>query len=236
MYKAMSTYRAFEAALHHHRKRFSGKMLAVAAVIVVVIAGGVIYWVSRNHTSIQEVHNQPIVTTVEATPGMNQTITEPFFTIELPGKWKEIYRTNDKGKQTVEWQSTEAHRDARFLTAYVDNVPQDFGFNRLLPLTVLGDKVQPGPLSDNCITFTNKDDPISTSGYKKATWQNVRFLCDAARTERNLLGTGTVADGLGAKVSGTTSQTHTYFFTYADNTSQVNLETFTTIMASFKAK
>src|SRR6185436_8325014 len=105
----MSTYRAFEAALHHHRKRFSGKMLAVAAIIVAVIVGGVIYGLTRNHTSIQEVNNQPIITTVAPNAGTNQTISELFFTIELPGKWKEIYRSNIKGKQTVEWQSSEAH-------------------------------------------------------------------------------------------------------------------------------
>lgn len=141
------------------------------------------------------------------------------FVVSLPSDW--IFKGhNERPHNLYSYQATKKNADNRWLEIYVDTVPTDVAFNRLLPVILENNKiVVTGSVSENCVEFTGPRGNPSAAGVDKlaAKWQGVDFLCDMSNYTRNVVGVGTVASGHTIVLSGSTAGKHTFYFKYIDH-------------------
>lgn len=165
-----------------------------------------------------------------------KTFDEDVFSITLPADWKYLGRDPSIVYHPYRWQSTAQNETGRMLAVYVDNIPVDMAVNRLLPLEVQGDHLMPGPVSDNCTTFTGDGASDGPSKNVTAKWAGVNFICDMENYERNVVGTGSMQAINSVEFTGQQTGTHPLFFTYTDDTAQPDYTIFSDALSSFKLK
>lgn len=141
------------------------------------------------------------------------------FSIKLPKDWKYQGYDNRGQYNRHSWQATEKNADNRWLEIYVDRVPTNRAFNRLLPVVVDENKViVAGSVSDNCTAFTGSQGANRPSSVKSlvAKWQGVTFNCDMANYARNVVGVGTPESGTTVRVPGASGE-RAFVFVYIDH-------------------
>jgi hypothetical protein len=164
-------------------------------------------------------------------------VDEEYFTLELPGDWKELERSDTPQERSIAWQSQREDRTERFLKIYIDTIPEDKAINRLLPVRAEGNSLQHGELSYNCLTLTDEDEinretvvPVMTS------WQDISFWCNLPDLLGNEIGIGS-ADGLNkVRVTGRSQGEHEYFIVYNDSTVNPSSNILVNVVRSFRAK
>lgn len=214
-------------------------VLAVSLLIIGLIGGAISYDVYKNSNKGEV---QGVGRTIAQAPDetVNKfTINEPSFSMELPGDWKEQLRINQSGEHSITWQATKAHEDNRLLTVYIDTIPAKRSINRLLPVTVMGNTITVGDISDNCATFT-QGGTLNTAKAQSlqdapAKYKGVDFICDLPRVIDNEVGTGSVEGSNGVTIKGGKGE-HKYFFLFTDHNIQPNYNIFYTALRSFAAK
>jgi hypothetical protein len=146
-------------------------------------------------------------------------IQQGLFTITLPSDWV-LKGHNETPHNLYSYQATEKNEDNRWLEIYVDRVPTDAAFNKLLPVIIENNKiVVTGSVSENCIEFTGPQGNPRGAGVDSlpAKWQGVDFLCDLSNYTRNVVGVGTVAAKHNIVLNGPTAGQHTFYFKYIDH-------------------
>lgn len=220
--------------MHHRRRNRRRLKLLAAAVLLVLVVGGMLFVRSlRPDTVLTQA--APVTKTV-ASDHTTKHWDKDVFTIDLPSDWQ--FDGLQHSPYTIyHWHSTAKNADNRTLDIYQDSTPSRLAVNRLVPVQGSGDHllVDSANVSDNCATFT----PAAPAGAQPgvlAKWQGVAFLCDAANTTRNVVGTGAF-DGLNTvNLTGPSSGKHHFFFTYTENNYQPNYTVFTEALTSFRLK
>jgi len=219
------------------RKKLLIEFIAVLLAIFIVAAFLVWFFIFRGGTQSSASFNKTggTVAVVEAAT-IEFTVDE--FKISLPEGWELLGKQNPYYNQLYyEFQSKVKDYDNRWLKVFVDVIPQDYALNKLLPITVEGNKLKPGIMSDDCKTFTGAPKPGSgqTSAQTwKATWENVTFICNM-QSQQNHVGTASAADGYNVPVTGPAKGTHKYFFVYIDHNVRPDTSILTDAVKSFEA-
>jgi hypothetical protein len=163
--------------------------------------------------------------------------TNTYFKITLPTSWADNGRQNPYSNQVYyEFQNTLKNYNNRWIRIYVDVFPGDFAINRLMPVSVVNNRIVPGTLSDDCTTFTGA--PLSESGRStavtwEARWQNIKFICNVA-APANFTGTASLQEGYGITLTSKNGSSHKYFFVYIDHNAHPEYTTFSDALKSFE--
>ena len=215
--------------------------------ILSLVMGGLFagYWFVIRQDNITELSNNdtPLVSKVEAADKFTE-ISEPTFSLRLPGTWKETERNTDARYRSVKWDYQAKGGIGRWLKVYIDNIPEDYSVTYVMPVSAEGNKLIPEGISDHCSQFTpgakkpgdNSPSTSSSSERIPSSWQGVRFLCDGAHPLYQRVGTSSKAGLNTISVTGATTGTHRYFFVYDDAYYNPDYTIFTTILDSFRAK
>lgn len=167
-----------------------------------------------------------------------QEFTTDLFKLSLPSGWAELGKKNPTSDEVYyEYQSKIKDYDNRLLRVYVDVMPKQYPLNRLLPITVVDNRISPGVLSDDCKSFTGA--PLTGTGVAQQTatwtakWQGVDFICDLARPQ-NYAGTASQDEGNAVTLVSKNGAKHKYFFVYIDHNVRPDYQIFTDALKSFE--
>lgn len=225
----------------HQRSRHIARHILIVLGISLVVVGvvtGVFIWSTHQRSST--IHGQAAEVAQNTTPQSRLLIDEPTYTMELPGDWRQTGSQNTPGVHDVSWQATIKNADNRYLTIYTDTIPATYPVNRELPLTVSGNQLSYGVLSDNCSNFTpgGTTDVVQAEKLKPSpsVWQGVNFICNFPQVIDNQIGTGSAAGVNTVTVTGPKAGTHSYFFLYIDRNINPDYTILENAIQSFKAK
>ena len=222
----------YKAGYRRHKSHIIRFLLGIIVMVTVVAA---IAWFFRGTNSV--VNPAPVTRTVSSNEGATKSFDEGIFTFSLPADW--IVESHDTQQYTL--RSTKKYYDNRTLNIYLDTIPPNFALNRLLPVQVQGNTIQPGTVSDDCRSFTGG----SISGAQQAQslpntpakWQGISFLCDLSNYNRNAVGTGSVGSALNTiTLSGPTSGKHSFLLVYTDHNVNPDYNIFYEMLQSFRLK
>lgn len=165
--------------------------------------------------------------------------TQDAFTVTLPADW--VFKgSNTTVHNIFSYQATKKNADNRTLEIYVDNVPSDKAFNRILPVTIEENHIKAtGSVSDNCVEFTgvNNVNPQTTTQPTIASkWQGVDFLCDVANRSRNLVGVGMTTSGTNIVLERPSGAKRTFYFLYIDHNVNPDYKILEDALESFVVK
>lgn len=226
-----------------HRKIHKKRVVFVAILACCACIGVVAYVIYRDlkqSSDVQVEGTSQIVGQVQANSESKLTIDEQLFTMQLPGDWKERTRSTTNLQRFITWNATKKNEDARELTLYIDAIPPNFAVNRLMPVTVQGNSLLPGDISDNCATFTGDGSASARDNATRpdtpARWAGIDFICSLATIVDNKVGVGALGGINQVKLKGSQGGEHTYFFLYTDHTIQPNYVILTDALKSFQVK
>lgn len=203
-----------------------GVVLVVAALIV---AGRMV----GSHTTIVQ---SPGVTHVVSGDLPSNHYNEGVFALDMPTNWRFTGSTHEL-YNIYSWQSTEPGGANRQLDVYVDNSPQKLAVNRFLGLAPASNGLNIlGQVSGNCSSFARPLTPGKGQSSVMASWQGVKFLCDVANSERNVVGAGSSGQLNGVSLVGKTTGRHSFFFTFTDRTASPSYADFYKALQSFEVK
>lgn len=151
---------------------------------------------------------------------VERSFTEQYFTIRLPEDWQLNGHSDESLYNKYTFQATAKNKDNRWLEVYVDRVPENLSFNRILPVFINENRfVVASSVSDNCTEFTGDKaaKPEPSVRTIPAKWQGVTFDCDMANYIRNVVGVGSPENGHNLPLSGPTGAKHIFYFVYIDH-------------------
>lgn len=160
------------------------------------------------------------------------------FSIKLPPDWI-MKGHNTRPHNIYAFKATKKNADQRTLEVFVDRFDAEKAFNRLLPVSVEGNKIiVTGSVSENCVTFTGAqpNTPDPKVSWLPAKWQGVDFRCDMANRVRNVVGVGTPGGKPGITLSGPRTGSHTFFFVYIDHNINPDYQILEDALASLEVK
>lgn len=162
-----------------------------------------------------------------------------YFKISLPATWKFLGFKNPVADQTYyEFQDSDIETSNRLLRVYMDVFPSDFAMNRVMPITIVDNRIVPGVISDDCTTFTGSPNTVggkSSANTWSAKWQDVNFVCDM-KTKLNYTGTASADEGISTTFINSNGKKHKYFFLYMDFNVRPDYSIFTDALKSFETK
>lgn len=230
-------YRYNHRAVKRHH--IVGIVLGISILIISAIVL-LIMWDMRRSQSTGVEGTSRVVGQVVGEDSATQAIDHELFSFTLPADWKELKRVNLSTERSITWASTKANDSARELTIYIDTIPSDMPVNRLLPVTVQGNKLSPGTVSANCATFTQGGNSnVQASSQLKPTqarWEGVDFICNLTNVVLNHVGVGSGAAINTVPIVGPSKGAHKYFFLYNDQNIQPNYTILSDALSSFIAK
>ncbi|HEY5267904.1 MAG TPA: hypothetical protein VII94_02120, partial [Candidatus Saccharimonadales bacterium] len=147
------TYRYDEVPEKHLVKK-SIKTLVIIPIVVIVV--GLIGWLIISRTTTRPgIVTGPLRSSglVVAATNSTQTISEPYFTMELPTSWHQSSLIDNGSEYSITWMDKNPSNDTRWLTVYIDKIPSNLTINNLLPIKVDGGGLTYGTMSDNCSGF-----------------------------------------------------------------------------------
>jgi hypothetical protein len=231
----MSENYRFDHKPRTKRKRHMLLVTLISLVAVGVISASIVAIVHKTtKTNNPSVGPTKIVGQVEPADaqGPYNKITEPDFTISLPGGWAHINDRNAPQQTGLTWEYIQPPDTARYLAIYVDSsIPATYAINRLLPVTSNGPELTYGQLSDSCENFSPGDltKPILSK------WQDINFYCNLPDRIDDQIGTGSSGGINTVSVTGPKDGSHQYFFIYTDRSGEPDYSIFYSILTSFRA-
>lgn len=219
------------------RKKLFFEFALALAILFSIVAVALWFFIFRNNSESSASFSR-VGGTVAVVEAATKEFTVDEFTIELPEGWELLGKQNPFYDQVYyEFQSKIKDYENRWLRVYVDVIPDDYIINKLLPIVVQGNKVDPGTISGDCKTFKGAPKPGSgqtTYQTWKATWEDITFICDMVSAQ-NKIGTATAVDGYAVPINGPTKGLHKYFFVYIDHNIRPDTSIMVNALESFEA-
>lgn len=220
------------------RRRFI-RILLASFVVLLILGGIIIYDLIKNQSREIEGENLTISQTF-GEDDATQLINEPTYTMKLPADWKETARINDTYRSGATWTATKDKESDRFITVFVDKIPQNYPLNRVIPVGSASGVLTLGNVSDRCQSFTRGGTFDEAKAVKTrptlSKWEDVEFICNMPRPSENEIGTSSEQGINTVTVNGDQQGKHKYFFVYTDHNTQPNNQIFVDILNSFRAK
>ncbi len=153
------------------------------------------------------------------------------FTMSLPASWKRVGSTTNP----YTWRGVIGDAADRPLDLYLDTVPANLAVNRLLPVQADGQQLELiGPVSDNCVNFTDRSTENQVTGTAPARWTGVDFICDLANNERNVSAIGSMQGVNTVTLDSASSVSHRVLLVYTDNSASPDYAAFQTAATSLR--
>lgn len=204
------------------KKQAKRRVWVFILLILLAVSGAVGFFIYKVLSEPDETITTTQAITREYAPPQGEDVKEfnqGIYTITLPSDWV-LKGHNETPFNMYSYQATKKNADNRWLEVYIDKVPTDVAFNRLLPVIIENNKiVVTGSVSENCIEFTGPQGNPQGAGVPAlaAKWQGVDFLCDMSNYTRNVVGVGTVASKHNITLTGATAGQHIFYFKYIDH-------------------
>lgn len=218
----------------HHKLFLRFLLFAIPFVAILVIAIWFIFFRDTNSTSANFTKAGAEVAVVKPD---TKDFTNEYFKITLPSSWVADGRKNPHSYEVYyEFHNTLENYDNRWLRVYVDVIPDFQKLNRLLPVSIVNNRLVPGSLSDDCRSFTGAPTQNSSqsSGQSwKAKWQGVEFFCDMNISE-NYMGTASVDQGYSVSLANGDGSIHKYFIVYIDHNIHPDYQLLSDVVKSFE--
>jgi hypothetical protein len=223
--------------VNHRQHRHKIFLRFFLFVFPFLIALSVLCWLLfyRNDSSSAS-FVQPGVQVASVQPE-TKDFTSEYFKLTLPTTWVANGRKNPTVFEVYyEYQNSIKNEDNRWLRVYVDVFPRDMALNKLLPVTIVDNRLVPSSLSDECQSFTgapSQNNGNTNSQTWKAKWQGVEFVCNMS-VQRNYIGIATAENGYALPLAGTVSGQHNYFILYIDHNVHPDYQPFMNAVKSFQ--
>lgn len=204
------------------KKKAKRKVWVAILFILFVVVGSIGFFMFKILSEPDETVTTTQAITREYAPPQGEDTKEfkqDVYTITLPSDWV-LKGHNETPHNLYSYQATKKNADNRWLEVYVDRVPTDVAFNRLLPVIIENNKVVvTGSVSENCIEFTGPQGNPTAAGVPAlaAKWQGVDFMCDMSNYTRNVVGVGTIASRHNITLAGPAAGQHVFYFKYIDH-------------------
>ena len=224
----------------HSKRRVKRYAWTGVATSIVLVIGVVSVFAFRVFTTVEVQATLPAAVVHEFAPpdASDRLFDEANFTVKLPEDWvlKEHGVTSMYNKYT--YQATKKNFDNRWLEVYVDNVPKNQSFNRLLPVYLHDNEIiVASSVSENCTAFTKEEITEPTaSGATPVNWQGVAFSCDTGNYIRNVVGVGSPENGHFLPLTGPSGAKHTFYFVYVDHNINPDYQILERAIESFTPK
>ncbi|MEO6760784.1 MAG: hypothetical protein ABI220_00190 [Candidatus Saccharimonadales bacterium] len=211
--------------------------VVIGLLLLIAIIFGVYKLLNLSISPAENITNPPPVTKAFVPDSAPQKhIDEPLFTVDLPNDWS----LKSHVTTTYNVYKFQGSKPAtRLMSIYIDGLPPKFAVNRLLPVQAIGNRLDHGTVSDNCLDFVSPS-AVNTQQSQQtkivdAKWQNAEFYCDIGNYERDVIGTSSTEAINQVTLTGSSSK-HTLFFAYTDNGINPNYSIFYGILESFRLK
>jgi hypothetical protein len=218
-----------------HRKRTVILITLICLILAAIVVSGIrLEKLLRPNTVLTQ--SAAVVTDVRLATPPTRSFDLGIFTISLPTTWQEVV-----GETTpyhiYRFEGGIGKPDEEQLEIYQDTIPKNFAVNAVLPVTSDGNRLGPMVMvSDNCADFTK---PISgTTAYSgtAAEWAGTNFLCDLSNPERDVVGTSSPSGINTVTLIGSQSGTHTFFFSYTNDSISPDYTNLYNALISFRLK
>jgi hypothetical protein len=215
----------------HHSHKIAAFFLFLA--ICLLVGGGI--WAYKELQPENTVsQSKPQSTQVSVATPKTKTVKGSGFSMKLPLNWKPV--KIDSPYTVFSWAGSNKQDNARQIDVYVNNLPTNLAFNRLLPVKANEDGlVVAGDVSENCVNFTDKKNTNRTTGAAPAKWYGINFYCDMANYIRDVVGIGSNDGTNMVKVTSESGKTYKFLIVYTDHNAEADYDVFTDILATFKA-
>jgi hypothetical protein len=223
-------------------KRRPRKALLVigCSILLVGIIVGFIFLDLRKNTNSAVEGQTRVVGQALGENTQQMIVDEPLYSFELPSDWKETKRNENQQYTSISWQATTKSKENRFLTLYIDKIPFDMPYNRIVTVKAQGNGISFSNVSDNCANFTvggTQDGHLTQTSKPTVTkWNKVDFICNLPQAVDNQVGTGSEASPNSVTVTGASKGSHKYFFHYTDRNFQPDYTILYNALSTFRAK
>ncbi|MCU0667147.1 MAG: hypothetical protein MUF85_00820 [Patescibacteria group bacterium] len=220
------------------RKKLLSQILIILLIILGIILVIVWYFFLRSEglktTNFEKSGGN---TQAVVAPALEEFTTDEF-KLSLPKGWELIGKQNPYYNQVYyEFQSKIKDYENRWLKVFVDVIPEDYALNKVMPITVMGNRLKAGEISDDCNTFSGAPKPGSSQSSSvtwKAEWEGISFICNVS-SQLNQIGSGVVNGNNIITVTGPIRGTHKYMLIYTDHNVRPDQSIFTDAVNSFEA-
>lgn len=220
-------YRLGHRIRRHYRLYIIFALLIICLGLIVVVSERLLV----SNTDLKQ--SNPINSYYSVTSGATEFISEPAFTIDLPAGWHSVPSLGSP-YNVYSWQGTGSDID-RHLDIYIDKVPTGLAVNRLLPVQSFGIHLNViGNVSDKCTNFTTSSSEIASTGTAAAEWDGIKFVCDMANYERDVVAIGSTEGVNGVTMVNAKGQQHQVLLVYTDNSSSPDFTIFSSMIESFR--
>jgi hypothetical protein len=228
------------ANYHAGRHRHNHWLLIVVACVVLLIAGAVYGYVKFQARvkpatlATTSSSSQKPATSAETQAGHFE---ESLFTFEAPGDWQ--FNKHDTQPYNLYSYHGAIAGEYRYLDIYVDHIPQNLAFNRVIAVRPNGLQISHSKVSESCSALTAGPAQGTSTDSSLATtvhWEGVEFLCDKGSKAHNVIGTSAPGSINKVVLRGTSSGQHAFVFIYNDSVAKPNYTVFYRILESFKVK
>jgi len=203
---------------------------------ILVILGFAWFVLLRDSNTVSSSFNREGAQVAVVKP-VTKDYTNEYFKISLPASWKLLGLKHPMAQEVYyEFQDSNPETSNRLLRVYVDVFPSDFAINRVMPITIVDNKIVPGVISDDCTSFTGSPTAIggqSVANTWSAKWQDVSFVCDM-KTKLNYTGTASAEEGISTTFVNKNGTKHKYFLLYIDQNVRPDYSIFTDALKSFE--
>lgn len=210
----------------------------VCCVAIGAVLGGLKAYQLITSGEEQAVLPSAVVHEFAAPQEAERTFDETYFTMRLPEDWRLKSHSDIEMYNMYTYEATAKNKDNRTVEIYVDKVPTEHVFNRLLPVYIADNRfVVATAVSDNCTTLVGQEIKRPTTITElPVKWQGVPFTCDIAGYIRNVVAVGSPENGLNLPLAGANGTKHTYYFVYIDNNINPDYQILERLITSFTAK
>lgn len=217
---------------HHSHKIAAGLLFLIISAALVGIIWLIMYLRPENTVS----QAQPYTSHVTIAKPTTKKVSGEGFTLYVPATWQPAKNENTPYK-IFAWRGVGKIDSPRLIQVYVNTIPSELAFNRLLPVKADDSGLSiTGDISENCVNFTDKKGQDRLTGAAPAKWAGINFLCDMSKSLRNVVGIGS-NDGMNyVQVKGDSRTVYKFLLVYTDHSDNPEFNTFTDIINTFKAR
>ena len=211
--------------------------LIISLLLIFGLAYGLFWYFIIRDTDSNSANFSRTGGTVAVVKPATQDFATEEFTITLPSGWEFLGKENPVvNEEYYYYQSKTDDFTNRWLKIFVDTYPKDYALTRLLPITVKGNKIEPGIASSECTSFEGAPKVGSQASKQPwvAEWEGISFNCNMTNPQ-NHTGTASVKDGYGVPITGKSGAIHKYFFVYIDHNIRPDYSILTSALKTFEA-
>lgn len=209
-------------------------------LVILALVTGIVWFTFFRNSDEQSTNFAKAGSEIASVQVSTKEFTNELFKLKLPNGWEAQGLKNPvSDEKYYSFQNMVKGYDNRWLRVYVDVIPANYPINKLMPISIVNNRVVPGILSDDCKTFTGAPldkTVLQTTAVWTAKWQGISFVCDMTKPQ-NLIGTASAEEGAANTIlSSDGTSKHKYFFVYIDHNVAPDYKIFTEALKSFETK